>query len=249
MNKGFLAQQSEQANQKNRKLFSGLLIVYVAIIAVVGFAVRDSVDFSDYTTVKVLVSVAVLSAVMLVSVIFGLIRSGRAAADGSRSLVLLFPEVKRAVAERIDREIAEGKILVDEYVDAFPEGKKPHGERVILIPSYLLLINGMGAVTAVPREKIYWVCAQAGRTGSSFIVRLMIFNEKKTLYMEGADVGHLQAVADKLYQYIPNVFRDYDVDKISYDMDRLFDKNREEFIRICEEEKKRNGLSGGRNHV
>ncbi len=249
MKKGFLAQQSEQAGQKNRRLFSGLLILYVVIIAAVGFVVKDSVDLSDYTTVKVLVSVAVLSVVMLASVIFGLVRSSRVAADGSRSLILLFPEEKKAVAERIDREAAEGKILVDEYIDAFPEGKKPHGERVILLPSYLLLLNGMGAITVVPREKIYWVCPQTGRKGSSFIVRLMIFNEKKTLYMEGADVGHLQSVADKLYQYIPNVFREYDLDTISYDMDKLFDKNREEFIRIWEEEKKRIGLSGGKRNV
>lgn len=249
MSKGFLEQQSAQASQKNRKLFLGLFILYVVLLGGIGFAVKDSIDLSDYTTVKVIVCLAVLSAVMLVSVIFGLVRAGRMAADAGRSLILLFPEERKAVAERINREIAEGKILVDEYLEAFPEGKRPHGERVILIPSYLLLFNSMGVITVVPREKIYWICAQVGRKGYSFIVRLIIFNEKKTLYMEGADVEHLQSVADKLYQYIPDIFRDYDVDQLSYDMDRLFDKNREEFVRICEEEKKRTGLSGGKRNV
>ena len=85
----------------------------------------------------------------------------------------------------IDQEVAEGKVLLEKYIYEFTEGKKPYGQRIMLLPSYLLLVNGMGKITAIPRDKIYWHCAQVGRKGSSsFIVRLLIFTEKKTFSVE-----------------------------------------------------------------
>lgn len=83
-----------------------------------------------------------------------------------------------------------------------------------------------------------------GRKGqSSFIVRLLIFTEIKTFYVEGADVTHMNEIADKLYQYIPNVFSEYDPFVLSYELENLFDKNRAEFINFYESEKeKQRGL-------
>lgn len=243
MEQGFLEQEAKRANKRNRKLYFILLLVFVSLIAFIGFMVKDSIDLSDlsdYRTKKILFYLAILVGFMLVSVVLGLFLSGRAVADASKSLLLPFKDKAReTVAEIIDREIAEGKVQVDEYIATFPEGKTPRGERIILIPSYLLRINDMGQILAIPRDKIYWVCAQVGRKGySSFIVRLLIFTEAKTsFYMEGADVTHVKEIVNKLYQYIPNVFSAYDPSVLSYELDALFDRDRKAFIQFYESEK------------
>ena len=243
MNQGFLAQESKKAHRKNRRLFTILLIIYLTLLAIIVFMVKDKIDFSDYDTKKVVVCISVLSVIMLVSVVTGLISTILGTTDG-KSLILPFQEnTKKAVGEIIDREVAEGNVLVDEYIEKFTDEKIPYGERVMLIPSYLLLFNSMGRVFAIPREKIYWLCAQAGIKGRSpFAVRLLIFTEKKTFnFMEGMDVGHVEEIADKLYQYIPNVFSNYDPFSLSYELDKLFDKDREEFVKFYENEKKKQG--------
>ena len=45
----------------------------------------------------------------------------------------------------------------------FPEGKKPYGEKIVLTSSYLLLCSTK--ITVIPRDKIYWTCAQVGYKG------------------------------------------------------------------------------------
>ena len=241
MKQGFLQQEAKQANKKNIKLYSLLSLVFILLVAGIGFAVKDSLDFSDPRTGQLITILFIFIGIMLVCVILGLFISLRAAADASKSLLLPFQKnTREAVAELIDREIAEGKLQADEYIDPVSEGKKPHGERIILIPSYLLLCNGMGRITAIPRDKIYWLCAQVGHKGrSSFIVRLLIFTETRAFYVEGADIEHVKRIADKLYQYIPNVFSSYDPFVLSYELEKLFDKNREEFIKFYEDEKKK----------
>lgn len=242
MEQGFLEQEAKRVNKKIKKLYFILLLVVVSLIAFIGFMVKDSIDLSDYRTKKIVVCLAIFAGLLLISVVLGLFLSGRAAADASKSLLLPFKDKTReAVAEIIDQEIAEGKVQVDEYIATFPEGKTPHGERIILIPSYLLRINDMGQILVIPRDKIYWVCAQVGRKGySSFIVRLLIFTEAKTsFYMDGVDVTHVKEIVDKLYQYIPNVFSEYDPFVLSYELEKLFDKNRAEFIKFYENEKRK----------
>lgn len=239
MEQGFLEQEAKRANKRNRKLYFILSLVFVIPVAVIGFLVRDSIDLSDERTGKLIVILVVFAGIMLISVVLGLFLSARAAADGSKSLLLPFKEnTREAVAEIIDREIAEGKVQVDEYIEDFSEGKTPHGERVILLPSYLLHCNSIGRIIAIPRDKIYWICAQVGRKGqSSFIVRLLIFTETRTFYAEGVDVEHVEKITDKLYQYIPNIFSEYDPFVLSYELETLFDKNRAEFLRFYESKK------------
>lgn len=240
---GFLEQESIKANKKNRKLFLILLFVYIVLIAGIGFAVKDSLDLSDYKTKKILVYACILTFIMLFCVIFMLIKSSRPAVNGKNLLLPFKENTKEAVGAIVDREVADGMIRVDEYIYKFEENKKPYGERIMLLPSYLLLFNGMGAITAIPRNKIYWICAQVGRKGaSSFIVRLMIFTEIKTFYMDGVEIEHVEEIAKKLYQYIPNVFNEYDPFILSYELDKLFDKNREEFLKLYESEKRKYDL-------
>ena len=137
MNQGFLAQESKKAHRKNRRLFTILLIIYLTLLAIIVFMVKDKIDFSDYDTKKVVVCISVLSVIMLVSVVTGLISTILGTTDG-KSLILPFQEnTKKAVGEIIDREVAEGNVLVDEYIEKFTDEEIPYGERVMLIPSYL----------------------------------------------------------------------------------------------------------------
>lgn len=243
MKQGFLEQLSRQANQRNRKIFTVLLFVYIGLAGGIGFAVKGAIDFNDPTTRKFVVCVSALTAIFLVSILYVLYYTSRTAVNG-KNLILPFHEgTKESIGKIIDREVAEGKIQVDEYIDLFSEGKKPHGDRILLLPSYLLLCNGMARVTAIPRDKVCWPCAQVARKGYSFIVRLIIFTEKKTFYLEGSDIPHLQEIADKLYQYIPNVFSDYDPSDLSYELDSLFDRNPGDFLNFYRNEKEKKTLS------
>ncbi len=240
MKEGFLAKEAKKAHKKSKRLFSALLVIYVCLIGFVFFMGKDSFDWNNNDDKLLILAFAAFSALMLFCVTMGLFLTGRSAKNGYKSLILPFQEgSKEAVGKVIDQEASEGKAWVDEYIEAFSEGKKPKGERVVLFPSYLLLFNGMGAVTAIPRDKVYWLCAQAGIEGrSSFIVRLLIFTEKKAFALEGCDVGHLKQVADQLYQYIPNVFCEYDTFQISYELEKMFDKRREDFVKFYEHEKR-----------
>lgn len=241
---GFLEQESIKANKKNRKLFLILFFVFIVLIAGIGFAVKDSLDLSDYKTKKVLAYAAILTFIMLFCVIFMLIKSSRPAVNGKNLLLPFKENTKEAVGMIVDREVADGMVQVDEYIYKFKENQKPYGERIMLLPSYLLLFNGMGAITAIPRDKIYWICAQVGRKGaSSFIVRLMVFTEIKTFYVDGVEIEHVEGIAKKLYQYIPNIFSEYDPFILSYKLDTLFDKKRAEFLKFYEGEKRKYDLS------
>lgn len=103
----------------------------------------------------------------------------------------------------------------------------------------MLLCHGTGRVTAIPRDKIYWICSQTGRRGSSFLVRIMIFTEKDIFYMEGAEIERYEHIAARLYQYIPNIFSGYDPFTLSYELETLFRKNRGEFLKRYNYQKER----------
>ena len=63
---------------------------------------------------------------------------------------------------------------------------------------------------------------------------MLVFTEKKIFNMVGVDIEHVEKIADKIYQYIPDVFSDYDTFTLSYELEKLFADNREEFLRFYE---------------
>lgn len=238
MEKSYLAQISETANKKKKRMFSAALIFFIIVGGGLFFALRSSLDMNEPDDKKLAVMLIGLAAIMLLSCTVGLLSSLRTATKG-QCLILPFNEdTKENVAKRIDGDVAEGKLLVDEYIYDISEGKKPYGEKVALTSSYLLLNNGLGKVTAIPRDKIYWLCAQVGRKGqSSFIVRLLVFTEKKTFFIDGVDIPHVEAIAGKLYEHIPNIFNEYDPFIFSYQLEAIYEKDRPAFLRMYEEAK------------
>lgn len=93
--------------------------------------------------------------------------------------------------------------------------------------------------SAIPRHKFYWICAQVGFKGGPFIVKLLIFAENKIYSLTGTDMEPVQGIADRFYQYIPNVFSDHESLSLSYELEKIFTKNPAEFLEIYENEKKK----------
>lgn len=243
MNQGYLEQESKRVNEAARKRGYRLLIVGVCLIALIYFLMRDSLDLKDPSNQTVVYCMIGLVGLLLLGFVTQLLRA-RPAANG-KNLILPFEEgTKEAVGNLIDREASEGKIQVEEYIDKSATGKKAYDEKIVLMPSYLLLCGNRWEhkITAIPRDKIFWVCAQDGHKGGSFIVRLLIFTEKKIFTVDGVDTGHLHRIAEQLYQYIPNVFREYDPSSFPYELEELYTKNREGFLRFYEEENKKQGF-------
>lgn len=237
----FLEQESKQANAKLRKRLSITMPVFICLIAFIGFAIKDSLG-DDYESRKVVFCLIGLCALMLVFFIIGLILSGRTAHNGKNLRLPFEDRTKEQAADIINREMAEEKDFVNEYIYDFSDGKKPYGEKVILLPSYLLLCRN-GIITAIPHDKIYWLCSQYGIKGrSSYVVRLLVFTEEGVYSMDGVEPDHVDEIAHRLYRYLPDAFSGYDVFKLSYELEKLYDKNRAGFVELYQQEMKKRGL-------
>lgn len=236
MKQGFLEREAKQGNKKSRTRLIMVLLFGIGLFAFIVFFLKDTLDLSDPTSRQLLMYSFLLVIFLFISILIGLIKSILVAVNGNNLALPFKDKTKEEAGKIINQEIADGKIQVEKYIHDFSDGKTPHGERVILIPSYLLLCNGMGRVIAIPRDKIYWLCAQVGRKGSSsFIVRLQIFTENKIFYMEGVEPEYVEGIAAKIYQYIPNIFSEYDPFFLSYELEKIYNKNRGEFLKIYED--------------
>lgn len=243
MNETFLVQEAIKAGKKSRKICIGGFLFFLCVASILTFALKDSFDLSDVTSQKLLLAFGALAAVMLVSVFIGMVKSFRVPRKGQNLKLPLKENSKEAVAAVINKEVAEGKLLIDEYLNYFQEGRKPYGSRVLLTESYLMLTEGTGIFTAIPRDKIYWLCAQPGIKGrSSYIVRFLVFTENGTFSVDGVDVEYAESVAAKFYRYIPNVFQEYDVFQLSYQLEAMYAKNRSAFLAFYEEERQEKGI-------
>lgn len=244
MEQSYLAQESERMNKAARKRQIRLIIAFICLIALMCFLGKDSIDFSDISIGSVPFLFVVLIGIMLVCSVINLIAFGRAYAGGSNLFLPYKDKTREEVGRIIDGEALEGKIQVEEYIESFADPKKASGEKVVLLPSYLLLfgikggLGGISKIIAVPRDKICWICAQNGKKGGPFIARLTIFTENKIYGLTGTDICYIQSIADKLYQYIPNIFSSYDPFVVSYELEDKFEKNPAEFWDIYENEKK-----------
>ncbi len=239
----FLEQESINANRKKQKLFLSLFLFFNCISIFLYFATRNLLDWNNPSDRKLVGLFFALAGIMLFCVLFGLLVTMRPAKNGN-NLILPFAEnSKEAIAEVINREVAEGKTQFESFINY--NTVKKYGDRVLLLPSYLLLIGEMGQITAIPRGKIYWICAQVGYKGGPFYVRLLIFTEQKIFDFDGNDIEHTKEIANGLYQYIPNAFREYDPQELSYLLEKLYQENRAGFLAFYEEEKRKKNTETG----
>lgn len=239
MKQGYLEQESKRINETVRRRLIKSCIAFIILIVFLYFLLKSSLDVNDPSSQTIFSALKMLTGIFFLALVVRLFRTSRAATNG-RNLVLPFGEAEKAVVARvIDQEAAEGKIQVEEYIYDIPQGKRPYGEKIVLTPSYLVLFGDGSRVRAIPRDKIYWICAQVGQKGGPFIVQLQIYTEKKIFTMVGVDIEHVQNIAEKIYRYMPNVFCDYDPFILSYELEKLFAKNREGFLEFYENEKRK----------
>lgn len=241
MKRAYLEQESIRANSSRRKLFLGLFAFFVCVSAFLYFALRDSIDLSNPQD-KMLVNIfIVMAGIMLFCTAVMLMMSILPAKNGKNLILPLEENTREAVAEIINREAAEGKILYEGYMNH--KTIKKYNTRITILPSYVLLISEIDKITAIPRDKIYWICAQPGYKGGPYYVRLLIFTEKKLIDFDGNDIDHTREIAENIYQYIPNVFADYEAQhrtpNFPYTLELLYNQNRAEFLRLYEEEKQK----------
>ena len=237
----FLEEESISANKKLRRLQLILIAVFVATLAIIYFGVGDELfDFSDRRT-KLIAAVLLGGAgIILISIIITLIFTMRPAKNGKNLLLPLEETTPEKAAEIINREVAEGKILYEGTRDYNTPIK--HDTRVLLTPSYLLLIGySMEKISAIPCDRILWIGAQLGYKGGPYSVRLIIFTREKMLDYGVNDFEQAKRIAEGLYQYIPNVFRNLDWQDVNFPhmLENLYQKNRDLFLEMYEEEKEK----------
>ena len=235
----FLEEESISANKKLRRLQLILIAVFVATLAIIYFGVGDELfDFSDRRTRLIAAVLLGGAGIILISIIITLIFTMRPAKNGKNLLLPLEETTPEKAAEIINREVAEGKILYEGTRDYNTPIK--HDTRVLLTPSYLLLIGySMEKISAIPCDRILWIGAQLGYKGGPYSVRLIIFTREKMLDYGVNDFEQAKRIAEGLYQYIPNVFRNLDWQDVNFPhmLENLYQKNRDLFLEMYEEEK------------
>ncbi|MCM1283118.1 MAG: hypothetical protein NC242_05735 [Roseburia sp.] len=234
MTQGFLEQESIKANKRKRKLFLFMFAFFACMAGFLYFATKGTLDAGDPRDQKLIFLFYLMAGIMLFCTAVGLLVSILPAKNGKNLILPCGENTKQAVAALIDREVAEG-ILYEGFMNI--DTIMPYPNRVILLPTYLLLVGEMGWITAIPRDKIYWLCAQVGYKGGPYFVRLLIFTEKKLIDFNGNDIEHTREIADNLYQYIPNVFSQYESQELSHRLERLFEENPAAFLEFYEQER------------
>lgn len=240
MEEPFLEKESRAANRRIRKLFITLFVVVAALFALIYALTKNSGGLGEFKGIFVAMGGFVLccTAAMLFKSLF-------VSKNGANLRLPFGGRSKAEVAAIINRDVADGSVIVDEYLDYSRESKNPRGERIILLPSYLLLTNFLGIFTVIPRDTILCVFFQVGISGrSSFMSRIQIFTDKKVFYAESADIEHCKQICAKLYAAIPNYFGAYEPHVLPYQMEEMYDKKGVEWFREFLEEAKKEPLAG-----
>lgn len=240
MARTYLEQESMRESARRRKLFLGAFVFFACVSAFLYFAVGDSLDLSKPEDKKLVGAFAVLAGLMLFCTAVQVLISMLPAKNGKNMILPLEENTREAVAGIIDREAAEGKILYEGYMNH--NTIKKYSDRITILPSYILLIQGIGKITAIPRDKVYWICAQRGYKGGPYFVRLLIFTEKILIDFDGNDIEHTMEIAEDIYQFVPNVFanlKDHGTPDFPHKIEKLYREDRSGFLALYEGEKKK----------
>jgi len=229
MQRDFLEQEALRGNKSRNKLVMIVGIVFVVAMTIILVGISGELKGSSEDR-DILYVLYALDGVMIACVLLNMIKSLMPTKNGA-NLKLPFGEMSKAqAAEIINREAANGKLYIDEYIYKFDEGQKKYGQKLALTESYLLLIGDFGNVIAIPREKVLYICPQRGIKGqSNFIIKILVFTEKEIFEMRGADCEYVESLAEKLYQHFPNLFMGRDPFAVSYWLEELYEKRPEEF--------------------
>lgn len=232
MKEKFLVKESKRIHKATRRRLRICTLLFVCFMVLLYVLLQD--EFARNPSFKnTIYSIGIVLIVIVVCAdVIGTIRTRKADAQGENLILPYQDGSKQEIAEKINQDAANG-LLFEEYIYEFPEGKKPYGEKIVLTSSYLLLCSTK--ITVIPRDKIYWTCAQVGYKGGPYRVRFLVFTVKKVFEVIGVDIEHVEALANQLYEYLPNIFAGYDDDfNFSYQLEELYTKDHYEFMRLYE---------------
>jgi len=249
MNEDFLGLEAKKQGRQIRKNTLILLIVISCLFAFLYFATKGEIDLNNEKDKMLSIIFVAGGAFILFCTLFLFIKTSLPVKNGKNLILPLEERDKPTAAEIINREAADGKIQFEKTVEAentVLNGKYP--ERMLLLPTYLLICHTSGMVTAIPRSKIYWLGVKTAyrRNGDFFYVKLLVFTEKKIIEIDGNNVDYTRNLANELYRYIPNVFKNAEMrkemtaDEFVYFLEQLYIKNRAEFLEFYNNEKKKN---------
>ena len=222
MVKNFLANEADRTFKGIRKFIIICWAVCIAGLSTLFIIAQTEASAMDVLP-RFLIGFPVALAAITALLVFRIIKDRRGATEYG-NLIVHSDEVPRDVVGRtIDEEADNGMILVDEFINI-----KPRGPKVMLLRSYLLICDQK--VTAIPVDKIFWICAQVGYKGGPFIVRIKIFAERKIYDVDCTFVDHTKDIVDKIYLHIPNIFSEYDVFDLSYRLEEAFNNNYNQFL-------------------
>lgn len=231
MNNGYIAKEAKRMTKNTTSV-----LVKASLAALVALAVLYFVTRSDAETSRLFTKIGLGFTLYLVLVGGIRLLNAKRRQGNYANLQIHSKEITKEEAGRtIDDEAAQGKILVEEYIDKSSSATNPKGEKIVLLPSYLLLCDNV--ITAIPVDKIYWICAQVGYKGGPYIVRIKIFAENKMYDAVGADIDHAKDIVDKIYRYIPNIFSNYDASDLSYKLEEIFRKDYNQFLEFYQQHK------------
>lgn len=235
MKENFLATESKRIHKATRKRLRTCSLIFIILFTFLYICLKNELDSSNAKDKTIIIIGIGLVVIMVLADILGVLKTRKADSHGE-NLILPFSEAsKQENVESINQDAANG-ILYQEYIYDFANRKQPYGEKIVLTASYLLICDTK--ITVIPRNKIYWICAQVGYKGGPYRVRLMIFTTKKLFEVIGVDIEHVKSIAEHLYAYIPNIFHEYNDFEFTYQLEELYTKDHYRFRQFYEETKK-----------
>ena len=138
----------------------------------------------------------------------------------------------------IDAEAEHCEFLVEEYIHHLAGRRvRQTKKKIVLLPSYLLISADDGRITAIPADKIYWICVQVDYARGYPMGTLKIFYDRKIQDIENVEFLHTFYTVEKIQQYIPNVFYAYNPFLFAYELESLFHKDYHSLVRLYNQHK------------
>lgn len=221
MKDGFVKQEGKRVEKEILNQLIACWIVLIAAFAVLFFLTRsDAQGTALYAKL-----IYCIGGITLLATLFRPLQAKLQQTNYKNLVVHADAAVRGVAGKTIDAEAAQGKILVDAYMNSH----KQKGERIVLLPSYLLLCRHR--ITAIPIDKIFWICPQVGFKGGPYIVRLTVFAENKIYHLVGTDIPHITEIAEHIDQHFPNVFKEFDQSNLAVTLEEVFSKDYNLFVK------------------
>ncbi|MCL1875693.1 MAG: hypothetical protein FWF87_05490 [Synergistaceae bacterium] len=242
MSKGYLAKEAARHEKDYAKQLIFFWIIALILTPALFYAARYMSERSPAVVIILQIVIATGLTILLFPTVFFFFRVIKQwiSPELYGNLIVYAENVgKEGAGWKIDAEAAEGKILVEEYIHFFNGRKVIRTKRkVVLLPSYLLITIGEGDITAIPTDKIYWICIQVGYREGFPIGKLKVFYDRKIQDIENIEFLHTYYIVERIQQHLPNVFQNYNPFMLSYELESIFHRDYNKFIEIYNQHKK-----------